>query len=133
MASLAPTFVVHGLGQFTVAMAQGFTIPMVPSAKLGLVCHTKTVGHALLLFGLAAASPHLSLGPNATAAGKWLIIVFPPGLNLDSLVNLVTRAISQETAGRARRALLLQKLAWAEACHRFVRERGLGEALSELL
>mmetsp|Transcript_30690 Transcript_30690/g.53857 ORF Transcript_30690/g.53857 Transcript_30690/m.53857 type:complete len:165 (+) Transcript_30690:84-578(+) len=52
---IAKCLAIHGLGNFTLAMIQGFSIPMVASAKLALTAHVKTVGHSFLLMGTAAA------------------------------------------------------------------------------
>ena len=73
-ADLTGPFIGHGLLQFTTAMVQGFTIPLVSSPRLGLTCHTKTVGHAFLLFGLSFAAQHLTLSPKAVTAAKWLVL-----------------------------------------------------------
>jgi len=74
MPDLAPVFAVQGLMTFSVAMIQGFTIPLVPSPKLGLTCHTKTVGHAFLFWGLSSAIKYVTLGPTTAMVAKWLII-----------------------------------------------------------
>ena len=73
-ADLAIPFVVHGLAQFTVAMAQGFTIPAVASPKLALTCHQKTIGHAFLLWGTSTCLPYLTLGPTSITIAKYCII-----------------------------------------------------------
>ncbi len=67
-------FAVHGLLCFSVAMIQGFTIAGVKSPKLGLICHTKTVSHALLLFGLCVAMPYVTLGATALNTAKYLVV-----------------------------------------------------------
>ena len=71
---LAACFVVNGLVCFTVAMLQGFTIPGLNTPKLGLVCHVKTVLHALLLLGLGPAMDYVTLGARGLAVAKYLVV-----------------------------------------------------------